>query len=311
MLEQDLAQTTGKRFERARIKAFWNAILGLLTGHDDHLLSWEHARRELAVQGQASLKLVSVPLDRIVGTVGRYEDFDRAFLPTHDSLLGRWRSIDQAYDAGIDLPPIQLYQVGDAYFCVDGHHRVSVARQRGMRFLEAQVIEVKAKVPVSGHLDADELAIKGEYVHFLERTRLDELRPEQQIEFTIRGGYEQLLTHIAQHAPERDAQEQCPSPQAVCDWYDRTYLPLIEVIRELNILADFPARSEADLYLWLVDHQAELRAQCGPEVDAELAAEHYAERHGRHLLTRAASALRDWLSQDACERVTADSPNAR
>ena len=81
-------------------------------------------------------------------------------------------------------------------------------------------------------------------------------------------------------------------------------LPLIQVIRAQKILEGFPARSTADLYLWLMDHQAELRAQCGPDVDTERAAEHYAERHGRHLLTRATSALRDWLSQDACEWVT-------
>jgi hypothetical protein len=285
-------------------------MLGLLVGRDDHLVSWGQARQELHVQGHANAKLTSVPLEQIVGTVGRYEDFDRAFLPTHDSLSGRWHSIDRAYQADIALPPIELYQVGDVYFCIDGHHRISVARQRGMRFLEAQVIEVKTKVPVSGHLDAGELAIKGEYNRFLERTRLDELRPEQQIEFTIQGGYDRLLEHIALHAPKTGAQTQSPSQEAVCDWYDHNYLPLVEVLREQNILADFPARTEADLYLWLMDHQAELRAQCGSEIDTERAAEHYAERHSRHLLTRATSALRDWLSQDACELVTTSKTQA-
>ena len=85
---------------------------------------------------------------------------------------------------------------------------------------------------------------------------------------------------------------------------------LVEIIRKQKILEDFPARSEADLYLWLVDHQTELRAQCGPGVDTERVAEHYAERHGRHLLARAASAVRDWLSQDACELVTVDAAQA-
>lgn len=308
MLDKDLNQTASKRFERARIKTFWNEILNLLTRRDDHLVRWDHARQELAVQGRSPLKLTSVPLNQIVGTVGRYEDFDRAFLPMHDSLYERWRAIDQAYEAGIPLPPIQLYQVGEAYFCIDGHHRIAVARQRGLRFLEAQVIEVKTKVPVSGQLDANELALKGEYLRFLERTRLDELRPEQRIEFTLPGGYDRLLQHIALYAAQADGTS--VSEPAVCNWYDHSYLPLIRVIRAQGILADFPARSEADLYLWLMDHQAELRAQCGPDVDTERAAEHYAERHGRNLLARATSALRDWLSQDACEFVTTrDAPD--
>jgi hypothetical protein len=305
MLDDELETASGFRFDRARKRAFWKAVLALLTGRDHRLLSWDRAKQELHVQQSAPAQLTTVPLDQIVGTVGRYEDFDRAFLPTHDNVSRRWRAIDRAYDAGIALPPIQLYRVGDAYFCVDGHHRISVARQRGIQQLEAEVVEVRAKVPVSGHLDADELVIKGEYRRFLERTRLDELRPGQKIEFTIRGGYERLLEHIALHATESDIQTQPLSEQAVCDWYDRTYMPLVQVIRAQEILADFPARSEADLYLWLMDHQAELHAQCGPDVDTERAAEHYVERHGRHLLTRATSALRDWLSQDACELVTA------
>lgn len=307
MLDQDLKQKAGLLFERARFKAFWKAIVAHLTGRDDRLVSWNRARQELHLLGQSPAKLATVPLDKIVGTVGRYEDFDRAFLPTHNSLSGRWHHIDRAYDTGIALPPIQLYQVGDAYFCLDGHHRISVARERGMRFLEAQVTEVKTKVPVSSHLDARELALRGEYTRFLERTRLDKLRPEQCIEFTLPGGYNRLLKHIALGSTETD---QDPSPETVCEWYDHSYLPLTEIIRKKNILKDFPTRSEADLYLWLIDHQAELRAQCGPQVDTERVAEHYAERHARHLLTRAASALRDWLSQDACELVSGDVASA-
>jgi hypothetical protein len=307
-VDQAGVDVADRRFERARVKAFWNAILSLVTGRDDHLVKWAQAQHELAPYGQAPLELVSVPLDQIVGTVGRYEDFDRAFLPTHDGLSGRWRAMHRAYEAGVALPPILLYQVGDAYFCVDGHHRISVARQRGAQSLEAQVIKVRTRVPISGHLDHGELALKGEYVRFLDRTKLDELRPEQRIEFTVPGGYDRLLQYIALYASQGSdhAADDLP-PEAVCDWYDRDYLPLIQIIREQEILADFPARSEADLYLWLLNHQAELHAQCGPEVDRERIAAHYAERHGRHILTRATSALRDWLSQDACELVTTGS----
>jgi hypothetical protein len=304
MLDSELEQAAGKRFEKARLKAFWRSVLSLLTGRDDHLVAWDQARRELHFQGDTASQLKSVPVDHIIGTVGRYEDFDRAFLPTHDGLLGRWRSVDRAHEDSIGLPPIELYQVGDVYFVSDGHHRVSVARQRGVLYLEARVIEVKARVQVDERLDADQLTIKGEYTRFLEHTQLDLLRPEQRIEFSIHGGYDRLLEHIALHVPHANG---TASPtalqQAACDWYDHAYLPLVQLIREQGILAGFPGRSEADLYLWLMDHRAELQAQCGPDLDTARVAEHYAERHGRHLLARAASALRDWLSQDACELV--------
>lgn len=293
------AKKRADSFDRARLKSFWHKVLALVTRRDARLVSWTRASEALNVEGQSPLMLEHVPLEQIVGTVGRYEDFDRAFLPNHASLARRWGAVAEAYDTGTPLPPIKLYKIGQAYFVLDGHHRVSVARQRGIRQLEAEVVEVKARVPVSDHLDAFELEIKGEYTRFLERTRLDELRPEQQIEFTVRGGYQRLIEHIALHEPGPEPQS--PSESAVCDWYDQTYVPLVRVIREQNILANFPERSEADLYLWLMDHQAELRAQCGSEVDTERAAEHYAERHGRHMFKRVTSALHDWLSQDTCE----------
>jgi hypothetical protein len=293
------------KFDSARLKAFWHEILALLTRRDNHLVAWERVREELRFEGGTPRTLKTVPLDRIVGTVGRYEDFDRAFLPTHDGLADRWRSVESAFDAGLSLPPVRLYQVGDAFFVVDGHHRVSVARQRGIKHLEARVVEVNARVPVSGHLDASELELRGEYTRFLERTSLDEHRPEQCIEFTIRGAYARLVQHIALFADSSDLQDTAPLPkEAVCEWYDQSYLPLISVIREQNILADFPRRTEADLYLWLTENLADLRAQCGPEVDLERAADHFAERHGRHLLARATSFLRHWLSEDACDLVT-------
>jgi hypothetical protein len=304
MSEQELGNVAGKRFARVRVKAFWKAVLSFLTGHDDHLVSWNQARQELHVLGEASTQVKSVALDDIVGTVGRYEDFDRAFLPTHDSLSHRWQSIHQAHEDGIALPPIQLYQVGDAYFVVDGHHRVSVARARGIHYLEAQVIEVQTRVPVSDHLDVKELAIRGEYVRFLEQSHLDESRPDQCIEFTAPGGYDRLLALIGDRAPGLGGEDSSEHlPLAASEWYDDCYLPLVQVIREHHILDSFPGRTEADLFLWLVDHEAELRAQCGPEVDTERAARHLAERHGRHLLVRAARTMRDWLSHDACELV--------
>jgi hypothetical protein len=297
---------TGGPFERARRKAFWRAVLSFLTGRDDRLLAWSSAREELHVQGEPSIQLKTVPLDQIVGTVGRYEDFDRAFLPTHDELEGRWRSIYRAFDAGTALPPVLLYQIGDAYFVVDGHHRVSVAKQRGMRHLEAQVVRVETRAPVSKHLDAKELSIRGEYTRFLEQTRLDELRPGQQIEFTTRGGYDRLLDQIGVHLQEKGPKSPGAWERAVCEWYDHTYLPLVQIIREHKVLEDFPSRTEADLYLWLMENQAELQAVCGPQVDPERAAEQFAARHGRNVLNRAASALRAWLSHNSCRLVSAE-----
>jgi hypothetical protein len=88
--------------------------------------------------------LHEIPLNEIVGSLGRHTDFNRQFLPRKDSQAGRWARVRMAYDHS-GLPPIEVYKLGEIYFVADGHHRVSVARQLGARYIEAYVIEIEPK----------------------------------------------------------------------------------------------------------------------------------------------------------------------
>jgi hypothetical protein len=90
-----------------------------------------------------------VEVDQIVGSVGRWGDFDRSFLPARTSVGQRWKRIDRAFQRGEDLPPVELYEIGDSYFVSDGHHRVSVARFHGVPTVEATVAEFRAKLPAA------------------------------------------------------------------------------------------------------------------------------------------------------------------
>jgi hypothetical protein len=153
-------------------------------------------------------------------------------------------------------------------------------------------------VPVTADLDAADLKIKGEYTRFLERTRLDVLRPGQNVEFTAAGAYECLLERIAIHRHRMALEQQRPIPEdeAVADWYDHAYLPLLRFIREQGVLSAFSDRTESDLYLWIMDHQHVLREQCGPDVDAEQAAAHFADRRAAPRLKRVVRAIREWAA---------------
>jgi hypothetical protein len=221
--------------------------------------------------------------------------------------------VNRAFYDEVDLPPVKLYQIGEAYFVVDGNHRVSVARERGVEFIDAEVIECQARVPVKADLDAGDLEILGEYADFLERTQLDQLRPEQTITFTIAGGYEALLEHIAVHRYFMGLEQQrdIPEDEAVMHWYDTVYLPVVQLIREQNILADFPSRTESDLYLWVMDHLRYLRETIGPKVDAATAAleftEEYSEQPARKLARRVSHVL-DSLGGAATTSKTQPAP---
>ncbi len=298
-------------FDTARRKAFWNEIVSFLSGRPNRLLSWDEVRDKLGVRGQVYWGIRAVPVDKIIGSVGRYRDFDRVFLPTQDRTASRWRSIARAHYDDVSLPPVKLYKIGDAYFVLDGNHRVSVAREQGVEFVDAEVIEAATRVPVTADLDAGDLEIKGEYTRFLERTRLDELRPDQRIEFTIGGGYERLLEHIAVHRYFMGLEQQrfIPEDEAVCDWYEHVYLPLVHIIREKDTLADFPGRTETDLYLWVMDHQHYLRERFGPGVGTEQATEHFADHYTTRPIKRMVHAVQDLVAgQDDGEIFGTDTP---
>lgn len=94
------------------------------------------------VVAQHALGEQSVRLDQIVGTQGRASDFDRDFNPLNSNSRQRWTSIATAELAGMDMPAVDLVKIGSQYFVSDGHHRISVARAMGSKYIDANVVEL-------------------------------------------------------------------------------------------------------------------------------------------------------------------------
>ncbi|MBF8257151.1 MAG: hypothetical protein HW375_2058 [Anaerolineales bacterium] len=250
-------------FRRARLHSFFNQVRGALSGQPRRLLAFDEVREKLHLGGPVYRGLQTVPLDRIIGSVNRYRDFDRLFLPTQSHTEDRWRRINRAWYEEVDLPPVMLYKVGEVFFVVDGNHRVSVARDRGQAFIDAEVREVESRVAVTADIRPDDLALLGERVEFLERTQLDRLYPEAGIQPTVLGGYERLLEHIAVHRYFMGIDQGRPIPEkeAVRHWYETLYLPVVEVVARSEILEELPGRTGADFYLWTMDHLHFLNSQ--------------------------------------------------
>jgi len=250
-------------FNAARAKAMFRELLALLTGRQNQLLAFDQVASKLRVGGPIYRGVKTVRLDQIVGTVNRYHDFDRAFLPTQTFTADRWQRVSRAWYDDVSLPPILLYQVGDIYFVVDGHHRVSVAREQGQEFIDAEVRECHVKVPVTVDLLPEDLEELGAKVMFLERTNLDRLRPAAEVTTTVLGGYDRMLEHIAVHRyfMGLDFRLDVSESEAVEHWYDTVYLPVVRVIAESGVMTAFPQRTAADFYLWVMDHRHYLVAQ--------------------------------------------------
>ena len=137
-------------FQEARRKADLQEVLAWLTGKSNELLSYEDVRQKLrAIEGPGR-QLKDIPLDAIVGSVGRYTDFTRDFLPRSNLNKDRWAGVMSETVGMQGLPPIDVYQIGEAYFVLDGNHRVSVARQLNASHIQANVIEVRSR-PVGAY----------------------------------------------------------------------------------------------------------------------------------------------------------------
>lgn len=256
-MSDELSSRVRSDYSRARFKAFLNGVWATLSGQPNRLLSYDEVKEKLHVGGPIYRGMQTVRVEQIAGSLNRYHQFDRAFLPIQDDTSARWLSINRAFYQDVSLPPVVLYKVGQVYFVVDGHHRVSVAREQGQIFIDAEVRECATRVNITPDLKPEDLEILEDKVRFLERTALDQLCPGSNVKLTIPDGFERMLEHIAVHRYfmgldlKRDISEQ----EAVIHWYDTVYLPIVNVIRESGVLEDFPGKTEGDLYLWVLDHQ--------------------------------------------------------
>ncbi len=268
-------------FMTARARAFFRSVLAALSGHPSRLLAFEEVREALHLGGPVYKGVQVVPLDKVVGSVDRYRDFDRLFLPTQSHTQDRWRRVNRAWYHDHSLPPVVLYKVGEVYFVVDGNHRVSVARAQGQKFIDAEVRECAARVTLKADAGPEDLERLGEKVEFLERTEFDRVRPEAHIETTLLGGYDRMIEHIAVHRyfMGLDEKREISEDEAVAHWYDTLYLPVVEVVEKSGILDGFPGKTATDLYLWVMDHLHYVRSHPGMEsTDPAQAAADFIER---------------------------------
>ncbi len=261
-------------FHSAHQKATMEEMLARLQGKPNTLLSFDEVARKLKLQARSERGIQDIPLDAIVGSVGRYTDFTRTFLPRNPSDQQRWVNVKASLEEG-GFPPIDVYKVSDVYFVLDGNHRVSVARQEGWKTIQANVIEVSSEVPLAPDTNPDDLIVKAEYAQFLRETELNHKRPNVDLSVTIPGQYEKLRQqiHIHQYYACVDRQEDVSFDDALLDWYDTVYIPLAETIRDRGLLRWFPDRTITDFYLWVTEHRDAIQKELGWTLPTETVAD--------------------------------------
>jgi nucleotide-binding universal stress UspA family protein len=276
------------KFDHAKRQAVIANIVALLRGKPDDLLPFDDVQRKLGLHITRERGLQQVPLDLIVGSVGKYRDFTRSFWPRNEKLRERWKWIYVAAHEFRGLPPVELYQVSEVYFVKDGNHRISVARELGNRSVEAYVTEYISPVPLTVETidsDLDGLALRLEREDFLQRTRILELRPQADIQVTSAGDYRVLQGHIAVpgYIVGRDEERQVSWEEAVGIWYDDVYVPVVTMIHQHDLQRHYPGHTDADLYLWLMEQRGQFAQGPEPERALAVAARQFVEKYNPRL----------------------------
>lgn len=260
------------RFQNARLHAFWEEVVALMRGRAVGLMSFEDIRNRLRLSEESYKGLREIEIEKIAGSVGRYRDFTANFLPRSGKMQERWSRVYAKANSLEGLPPIEVYQVGDVYFVRDGNHRVSVARQLKMKVMEAHVTELRTPISLHARISASELDGATAYAQFLAESGLRVTRPHlQSLQLSEPSRYGEMMEYIYHHQSFLSHIEghEVSLRDAAAHWYDNVYRPAVTLIRKYHVLENHPQpqesrpRTEADLFMWMVDHLHELREQLG------------------------------------------------
>ncbi|MCL1959297.1 MAG: transcriptional regulator [Spirochaetes bacterium] len=268
MIIDSITQQASADFSRARGKAILSQIQNFLNIDRDRLLSFNDVKEILKPKNESYKGSQTVPVKMIAGSEGRYHDFNKYFFPRKEHLRNRWQRVDEAHIKDIILPPIQLYEIGGVYFVRDGNHRVSVARMQNVEFIDADVTSLSTEINIKPTMTTDELRqalVNYEKKIFYEKTDFGKLTNCLNLDFSSPGRYDVIYNHILVHKyyMNEGMKEEIPFSDALVSWYNNVYNPVITIIREQWLLANFPARTEADLYVWIIKHWDFLKKKYG------------------------------------------------
>jgi hypothetical protein len=228
------------------MKNFLKTLFGSPSKEDNnHVISFneQHAQEEDVEFIDHGVQTIS--LENIIGSVGKYSDFDSRFRPKKHVSGKRFMDIKRCMRDGTSLPPVQLYQIRDGFYVLDGNHRVSAAKELGWTEIEAKVIEL-----LSSKNTLDNL-LYIERKKFYEKTGLKE-----KIDLSEVGKYNFLENQIKKHQLYLAGQSgrDCDFLKAAKDWYNTIYVPMVAIIGNGGLVKYFPGRTVADLYTYIAYH---------------------------------------------------------
>lgn len=281
-----LSSQTDDDFSKARNKALFNEIQHLLTPEEASLISFSDIKKLLKPENEVYKGMQVIPINLIVGSEGRYNDFDNHFFPKSNFLRTRWEKVDMAHYQDVTLPPINVYELGGLYFVRDGNHRVSVAKAKGIEYIDAEVVclqsEIKLK-PGSTRSDMEKQVLNYEKRVFYNETNFGDITDYWCLDFSTPGQYDVIYNHILIHKYyiNMDKDKEIPFESAVVSWFLNVYLPVIKIIDSHKIMKSFQKRTKSDLYVFFIKYWDDLKQKFGNDFPLDQAAEDFKKTYAK------------------------------
>ena len=230
-------------------------IFGFNFKKKENLKSFSEIQKEENAYNSVNLGIKEVPLDKIVGSVEKYADFDKNFVPKNNVVKQRWINIYIGYTSDSMLPTVILYKIKDNYYVYDGNHRVSVAKFLNFATIEAQVEEF---LPTK---DTKDKVIYRENMIFEKETGLSDIFLSEPIK------YKYLKEEIESYKNLLDKRknENMDLKKAAKNWHINVFLPIKMILSENEIIKNYEGNPD-DVFLFFLEHKYYLSKNLGKNV---------------------------------------------
>ncbi|MBN1823820.1 MAG: hypothetical protein JW803_05825 [Endomicrobiales bacterium] len=255
----------------------------------DMLIDFETIEKHLDHAHQKYRGIEAIPIDKIVGSLDRYHDFTEGFLPKQEKTSAKYESVKQAVVAGKNLPPIKVYQIFDSYFVIDGHHRVTVAKnEMSAAAIDAEVIEIHFDIELSPNKkysvdteQAKEFLVRLEEDAFEKKTFLKNSILVYPLKVTDLTSYGKLYEEILDFRKNYQFGEVSKKGIIYASylWYETRLLPAVNIILQEKLLEHFPNRTYTDLYVWITQHKYFLSQKAGHDVGFDLSKKDFLQKY--------------------------------
>jgi len=259
---------TEEDFSKAHNKAFINELQHFLSPEEAKLLSLNDVKQLIKPKNETYVGMKTIAVEKVVGSEGRYNDFDNRFFPKSTHLKKRWEHVDEAAIKSIVLPPIKVYEIAGLYFVRDGNHRVSVAKARGIEFIDAEVVSLQSEIVLKkpdNLKDVVRQIISYEKRNFYAETNFGDITDYWCLDFSTTGCYDIIYNHILTHKYYMNLKQttEVSIEDAVMSWFQTVYIPIIYTIKNKKIMRNFEKMTISDLYVWIVRYWDDLKNKFG------------------------------------------------